>query len=167
MSIASITNNASGWLNVAPLSVDTNGLGTYSVTVDRLGLADGIYSAGIVIRSQNSGSITVTINMQVSSSAQQANAGPQYIELLDANTSALVDVLQIAPINGFYDYTFSNVLIGEYTIRSGSDLDNDSLICEVGESCGAYPFLGAVGSNVINVNGDSPIIINLDFETGF
>jgi hypothetical protein len=52
-------------------------------------------------------------------------------------------------------------------VRSSSDLDNDGTLCELGESCGAYPTLNTTVSSEIPVDGTNLDINGLDFETGF
>ncbi|MFV2058000.1 MAG: S8 family serine peptidase, partial [Thiohalomonadales bacterium] len=166
LSITSLTNDSGGWLGISPKLVDASGLGTYTLTVNRIGLVDGAYNS-IVTVSSSAGIVTVAVSILSSSHNLLSDAGTQTIELLDANTLSRIDILSVPPLNGIYNYTFPNVSIGQYTIRSSSDLDNDSLLCELGESCGAYPILNGVGANIINVDGSIQNIINLDFETGF
>jgi len=164
--IISATTPSASWLQINPLSVDNNNVGSYTVTVNRSGLADNIYNGTIVIQS-NAGSQNVSVSMQVMSMSVDTNAGPQVIELVNNATGRLADKLILNSSNGQYAYTFSSVSLGEYTIRSSSDLDNDGILCELGESCGAYPLLGSTISSTIIVDGINTNLNNLDFPTGF
>jgi serine protease len=167
LSVNNVSASSSGWLNVSPRTVNAQGVGDYSVTVNRTGLADNIYTGSLSIVS-NGGSQTVTVSMQVMSLQVESDAGPQIIELLDATTGRLVDKITQNAVNGIYNFNFPSVRLGAYTIRSSSDLDNDQVLCELGESCGAYPVLGSSISNVIYVDGSSNAnLLNRDFQTGF
>jgi serine protease len=39
---------------------------------------------------------------------------------------------------GIYSYQFENVDYGKYLVFAGSDPDNNGIICDAGEACGAY-----------------------------
>jgi serine protease len=160
--ISSVTQTSSGWLSVNASSVDANGVGTYSVTIDRTGLQENIYTANITVAS-NGGTINVPVIMQVSTSISNENAGVQYVFLRDAATGSTIDLKTIKPSSGQYVYSFTGVAAGSYNIISGSDLDNDNNVCDAGESCGAYPILDFSNLSTLNVSSD----MTLDFSTGF
>lgn len=167
LSISSVSASSAGnWLQVAPQTVDASGLGSYLVSVNRSGLSDNIYTGSLSI-SSNAGNQTVSVSMQVMSTAVAVDAGPQIIELINNSTGTRADVLTLPVTNGVYAYSFPQVSIGEYRIRSSSDLDNDGILCELGESCGAYPLLGSQISSTIVVDGVNSNLNNLDFPIGF
>jgi serine protease len=70
LQINSVTEG-SGWLSVSPDSVDGDGLGTYSVTVDRTGLTAGTYNATIMVNA-TTGTQNVPVSMSVASTAAGA-----------------------------------------------------------------------------------------------
>jgi serine protease len=82
--------------------------------------------------------------------------------LIDAVTDLVANSAVVSAVGGEYDYTFNNVGAGQYRIYAGSDSDNDALICDPGESCGAFRTLDA--PEVLNINSDRA---NLDFISGF
>jgi serine protease len=166
LTINNITEDSGGWLSITPVSVDTQGLGLYSVSVNRNILAQGIHSATISVSSDN-GTIDMPVSMQVFPTQVISDAGPQVIELIDINTQQTVQALHVVPNNGKYDFSFSDVRLGVYHVRSSSDLDNDGTLCELGESCGAYPTLDSSAFSDVHVDGGSFDINGLDFETGF
>jgi serine protease len=133
LSISAINEDSGGWLSVVADSVDGAGLGSYRVQV----------------------------LMQVGVSGD-SDMGTQFVLLLDAVTGNRVAQLAVTPLNGAYAYAFSAVRTGEYTILAGSDLDNDSALCHVGESCGAYQTLDLM--TPIPVSAD---VSGLDFVTTF
>ena len=61
------------------------------------------------------------------------------------------------------DFSFANVSPGTYFLGAGSNTDNDSLICEVGEACGGYPVLSQL-SPITVVDQD---ISGLEFVTRY
>ena len=56
----------------------------------------------------------------------------------------------VEPLNGLYSFRFSRIPQGTYKIISGSDSNNDFIICDLGESCGAYLTLSAPRELAIN-----------------
>ncbi|MCG6899773.1 MAG: S8 family serine peptidase [Gammaproteobacteria bacterium] len=149
------------WLTVIESDVDSNNNGTYTVTVNRAGLAPGTYSAIITVTS-SANTISIPVIMQNSNVAVPADAGLQYVLLVDPSTNEPIDAVATSAINGRYSYSFSGVPSGTYLIISGSDNDNDSYICDAGESCGA--FLTIDNPLEINVNTDLSLS---DFQTGY
>jgi serine protease len=85
------------------------------------------------------------------------NAGYLYLVLFDLSSNNQGQVA-LSPNNGVYNFQMTGVASGDYYLVAGSDVDNDGHICEVGESCGAYPLQGR--EDVVNVNGD---MTGLDF----
>lgn len=144
--------DSGGWLHITPKEVDANGIGTYTVTVNRSGLTDGIYRATITIAS-NANSVEVAVMMQVSSNLASGAIGQQYILLLDPQTKKTVAEAQgVAQDDGSYQYKFSDIVAGTYQIFAGADSNNNLLICDVGEACGAYLTINNPVS--IEVHGD-------------
>jgi serine protease len=139
----------------------------YAVTADRDGLARDLFSATITITSENNGSLDIPVSMQVFPTQVINDAGPQVVELIDINSQQVVQSLRLLPTDGVYDFNFEGVPLGVYHVRSSSDLDNDGTLCELGESCGAYPTLNTTVSSEIHVDGTSLDMNGLDFETGF
>jgi serine protease len=167
LTINNITDDAGGWLSITPITVDAQGLGLYAVTANRDGLAQGLFSATINVASENNGSLDIPVSMQVFPTQVINDAGPQVVELIDINSQQVVQSLRLLPTDGVYNFNFDGVRLGVYHVRSSSDLDNDGTLCELGESCGAYPTLNTTVSSEIPVDGTNLDINGLDFETGF
>ncbi|MCB1776135.1 MAG: S8 family serine peptidase [Candidatus Competibacteraceae bacterium] len=155
------TEDSGGWLNIAPDTVNANGLGSYQVSVNRAGLADGVYSATLTFTS-NVNTAEIKVIMQVASNLSVGTIGQQYVVLVNARTKQSVSTMAIRQPDGRYVYTLRGIPAGTYQIFAGSDLNNDFYICDAGESCGAYLTL------------DDPITIrvrrnrrNLDFVSGY
>jgi serine protease len=129
---------SAGWLTVTPASVTDDNLGTYTVTVNRSGLADGWYGDTISI-SSDANTVEVTALMEVRSVQILPNAGYVYALLLDSETFVTLAVDVVSASGGNYLYAFTDVPDGFYYLVAGSDNDNDFFICDPGESCGTYP----------------------------
>lgn len=158
LSITSIFKVA-GWLRVVADQVDATGLGTYRIEVDRIGRTPGTYSSFVEFRS-TAGDQRVDILMQVTTSPVVANAGTQYVVLVDEATSEVTQQVAVLARGESVDFNFSNVTPISYQLAIGSDMNNDGVICDDGEACGVYPVFGA--PTVVR-----PTAADLAFETAF
>lgn len=149
------------WLSATPQQVDGNGIGSYSIQVDRSSLPDGVYRGFVEFATDVGTVVKVQVNMRVGDFAQVGNAGYLYVLLIDANLGAVTMVGQGAAVEGQYAYHFDDVPIGDYYIAAGSDINNDTYVCELGESCGFYPSIGEEA--VIRVDSDRG---DLNFPAG-
>ena len=158
-----VSDNAS-WLTVTAESVDANQLGIYRVMVDRNTITPGIYQAQITFNSSVN-SVTVPVVMQVLTQAIDADAGFHHVLLIDPSTGRLAGLWEGDAQAGSYQYRFDNIPFSsgqEYYVLGGSDLDKDFLVCDPGESCGAYPSL----NDMRLIGGNGPYT-GLDFVTSF
>jgi serine protease len=137
------------WLNVTPLQVDDDSLGLYRVSVNRDALQAGVYTA--TIKAQSSvNTLDISVFLSVASAAATADVGVVYILLYSPALDKTVDQFAVAANAGKYRFTFNDIPAGQYEIVAGSDADNDLLICDPGEACGAWLTI------------DQPILIDLD-----
>ncbi|MEM8561059.1 MAG: S8 family peptidase [Pseudomonadota bacterium] len=149
LQVLSATSSES-WLAVDAADTDASGLGLYQIDVDREGLDNGVYSASVAIESTVN-DLTVGIIMSVGGSTS-ADVGVVYVLLYEQGADADEAVAQASASsdNGSYNFAFSDVPAGQYQIIAGSDADNDLLICDAGEACGAW------------ITFDQPILLNLE-----
>lgn len=151
-----------GWLGVAAADVDADGLGRYRVSVDRTGLSAGIYSGKLHFESSEN-DVEVAVLVQVGSfAAGSPDAGRHFVLLVDPDTLETLRAVALNASGGVYRYRFDGVEPGEYLVIAGTDLDNDLLICDPGEACGAYRTLDQ--PQRLDVDADMRA---LDFGTGF
>jgi serine protease len=134
--VTGISSNK-GWVTVTPVSIDAEGLGTYDVSINKSGRDDGPHEATITFTS-TANTIEVDLYM-TKGGAFKPNAGLQYILLIDPDTGAMIGVIDRPPTSGVYAFEFPSVPSGDYHLVTGSDADNDGLICDAGESCGGFP----------------------------
>ena len=149
------------WLNATPRQVDDKGIGSYSIRVDHGSLPDGVYRAFVEFATDLGTVVKVQVNMRVGDFAQVGNAGYLYVLLIDANLGAVTMVGQGAAVEGQYAYHFDDVPLGDYYIAAGSDINNDTYVCDLGESCGFYPSIAEEA--VIRVDSDRT---DLNFPAG-
>jgi serine protease len=144
-SVTSVVDDAL-WLTVTEFSVDVDKLGLYQVMIDRTGLNDSSYLGVITFNLSTGDSLMVQVTMDVGQVDKIGNPGSVYLLLLDTNilypdNNVVDQVLAVDAGNGVYDYRFDDVIVGDYQIVAGSDIDNDLFICQLAEVCGGYPTL--------------------------
>ncbi len=154
---------SAGWLSISPLTVDSNGLGDYRVSVNRSSLADNIYTARITFSSTSAGAtIQVPVIMQVSGLGA-SDVGTLYVLLVDPVSGNTVQgITATLQSNGAYSYSLSGVPKGNYQIVAGTDANNNDVICDSGEACGAY--LTVDKPTTLTINGDRQVP---PFSVGF
>jgi serine protease len=160
--IRAATSDGGDWLSVAAASTDVNGLGTWRVQVDRGALgSDLIYSGTLSIDSSHDDlDVAVIVRTQLLGSG--SDAGHHFVLLVDPDSLVSVGEVQVDVSAGAYDFRFDGVAPGSYLVVAGTDSDNDQLICDGGEACGAHPARDELAP--LLVQGD---VLNLDFATGF
>jgi serine protease len=154
---------AAPWLS-ATLSTPTGGgFGTYTISVNRTGLAGGSY-AGVVrfTRSDGLSDVEVPVSMRVGADAAgPGDAGYLYVLLIDSGGIPRAQIQGSGSGGGLYPFTFTGVPAGDYLVVAGTDSDDDGAICDDGEVCGAWPTLGL--PTPVHVQGNTP---GLDFGVG-
>jgi serine protease len=158
--ITTTINNTRSWLTLNKQS----GLGEYIATVDRGGLVEGVYEASITVTSSLSGidDVVITVVLQIGNALLTANAGVQYVLLIDPDAKPNADGTipseagsrALIANNGQYSYEITGISKGQYIISTGSDLDLDNVICDAGESCGQYPTLAQ--SSILVISEEQP-----------
>ncbi|MEM1191592.1 MAG: S8 family serine peptidase [Pseudomonadota bacterium] len=124
------------WLVPSAANVDEDGLGLYNVRVQREELSPGVYE-GTLIASSAQNELTIRVLLSITDS-QESELGQIYLLLLDPATDEPVDQAIALRDGSTYRFQFPSVPAGSYLIFAGTDLDNDLLICDAGEACGAY-----------------------------
>jgi serine protease len=156
------------WLSVSPADVNANGVGSYNVLVDRNQLAIGSYVSAINVISTNGGnaSVSVIVEKPDPDDVTEGDAGIHYILLIDADTGAVENQCTTDVTGGVYNFEFTNVPPGNYQIFGGSDADNDFLICDPGEACGAWPIFDTDPTVIRVIQDLSGLTFSSSFTTG-
>jgi serine protease len=139
------------WVQLRPESVNKNGIGSYLVTVDRANLTGGIYNAKISAVSRVN-TVEIDILVSVVDETTGGDVGLVYILLINEENQEVAGQFVASATSGLYPYRFNNIAPGTYEIFAGTDADNDLLICDAGEACGAY------------LTTDQPIFIELQSD---
>ncbi|MDR0843237.1 MAG: S8 family serine peptidase, partial [Acidobacteriota bacterium] len=126
-----------GWLTVTPASVDSDGFGGYRFEVDRDALPqEGTYTAVAVFTASSGDSIAIGVTLQVRTTETAYDAGRHYVLLVrvDGENPETVNMVEATASDGYYSYSFANVVPGTYRIIAGSDRDNDGYLGDEGEA---------------------------------
>lgn len=157
--ITSATTSAN-WLGLSASNVDSAGLGTYLVSIDRTNLVDGSYSGTLEFASGDGDSLSVRVNMTVGSNPDTGILARQYVLAFDTGNKLVGSVL--AETDGSYALELP---AGNYHIYSGSDLDVDNYICGHGESCGAWPSLALPGTITVSNQDVTSVDFTVSIES--
>ncbi|MEJ2088500.1 MAG: S8 family serine peptidase, partial [Gammaproteobacteria bacterium] len=163
------TTATAPWLAIDPVNVDpASGLGEYALRVDRTGLAEGSYSADAVFIPEDpaTNSVSVSVTLQVAGASPDADAGLFYMILVDDDGNTVGDVDVVEALAGEYPFSLDDVPAGSYRLFTGSDMDDDGVLCDAGEACGAYPTLDTVETLVVDPQTAAEIT-GLDFVSEF
>ncbi|HWJ06723.1 MAG TPA: S8 family peptidase [Steroidobacteraceae bacterium] len=162
LTITAVRTSAS-WLRATPTAVDANGLGRYSVTVERSGLATGTQEGWVEFVS-DAGTKRLAVVLLVASSTFAPDAGLQYVLLQRPQTRDAAGPQATLRVAGAaVPYRLDDVPAGQYLVVAGTDMDNDGVICDDGEACGAYP----VEPEPIAVEIAGATVSGVDFTTAF
>jgi serine protease len=164
--IASVTDDSPA-VTVSPATVDANGLGDYTVRVDRTQVPAGAasYFPRVTVNLSPTRSFTVQLAFTTAVGGTPAgggNVGPLYVLVINPDTSA---VRQARPTfaNGRYTWQLTGYTGSKAIVAAGSDLDNDGLICQLAEVCGGYPVLSTDDAMTIDITANRT---DLDFTVG-
>ena len=150
------------WLSISASEVNESGLGAYLAVADRTTLAVGDFSANIRVTS-SAGDLDIPVSIRIRSSDFAASAGVLFALLVNTDTRETVLQQRLSDISGdSYALNFEDVELGEYSLVVGSDMDNDGLICDAGEACGAFPTLN--DEQEILITADAEFSLDVSFD---
>jgi serine protease len=145
-------------VTVSAAAVDANGLGDYTVRVDRSRVPAGAasYFPRITVQLSPTRSFSVQLAFTTAVGGMPAgggNVGPLYVLVLNPDTNA---VRQVRPTftNGRYSWQITGYTGSRAIIAAGSDLDNDGLVCQLAEVCGGYPILSTDDAMTIDITAN-------------
>jgi hypothetical protein len=108
------------------------------------------------------GASSYTLTIADGGAKASGDVGTLHVVLRDAANGEPIEVIADGPDAGAYSFLFPAVPPGRYTLRAGTDYDNDGLICGPSNACGAYPTQEEPAE--IEVDQDQ---LNLDFSVAF
>jgi serine protease len=129
---------------------------TIDVSVDRSGLAEGTYSGTILVETdasdgESAGIVNVAMTVGGLSSG---DVGQAKVRLLSEDGSRVI-VEIVTDASQDYAYSIKAVGPGTYIVVAGTDRDNDTVICDIEDACGAAPTkvtVNASGDDVTDVD---------------
>lgn len=135
------TSTDAAWLSLEPADVDSSGIGTYQVNIEREGLSEGFYQSDVTFLVDGETSLTLKVYMQVGELSTEGELTMLYVLLIDPDTDEVVDQALALPDESGQtaQFVFDAVYPGQYLLTAGSDVDADGFICQPGEQCGSYP----------------------------
>ena len=129
-------------------------LGRYTINVNRAGLAPGSIFPRLTVNLTPTRSFTVQLSITQPASGGTATAGgdlgPLYVLLINPADGEVVRSILATRTGSSYTWSATGWALPQVQIIAGGDLDNDSLICQRGEACGAFPVLPA-GRNLTTI----------------
>ena len=160
LEFATPSEDSGGWLGVT--AVESGDELVVTLSVEREGLDEGVYTATLTVPS-SANTVEVPVLMQVAQ-LPEANIGQQYVLLVNPESFATVrQVRAEIRADGSQRFRFGNVPPGTYLLFTGSDANNDLLICDAGESCGVYRSPG----DPVFIVVDDRDLAGLDFSSGY
>ncbi len=158
-----IENDFQTVLSVQAAQTDANGLGSYRLSLSRSAQANGTYQARLRFVS-SANSVEIPVLWQIGS-AFSGDAGTLYV-LLTNEAGDVLKQSQMRNNRGVYSYSFTNIPQGTYNLFSGSDSNNNDLVCEAGEACGAYLTLARPNSVLLD-RARNDVNFDVGFDTEF
>lgn len=156
-SLTEITSSSS-WLTIYPLSVDSRGLGSYKIEINTDSLSDGLYQATILASFDSGSSLNIRTSLNVGSIDTSGKLATTYVLLYDIIQDQVIDsVDSISDGSNSLTFAFNKVPASTYYLISGTDVDNDGYICQLGEACAIYP----ASSQIAPIDTSTPDIINV------
>jgi serine protease len=144
-------NEDAPWLTVSGGGPD--GLGQYTLSVSRSGLAEADYASRLRIATSSGTTLEVPVSMRVGARQSSGKAGEVYALIIDALTLQPFAQHVASLASGSGRVSFASLYPGAYYVVYGTDIDNDGLICDPGEFCGFLPY-GEI-SEPLQINGEN------------
>ena len=139
LNITSVQSSAVNVVVTAPGSSD--GLGDYTIVVDRGDLGEGIYQETVqFISDANTKDLAIQFEVFPDNIPTDPNAGRMQAFLYDVNSENVYFVSGgINAVNGEYSFVLNDIPPAVYSFITGTDMDNDGQICGNGEACAIWP----------------------------
>ena len=163
------------WLNIeADDSVAADGLGVYTLRVDRTGLAPGSYAAEVRVTPTEFGAadiqeVVIPVSMTVGSNSLDGDVGEILMFLVDTarpnEIRADLPLPVVDTLSGAYE--FKDVPAACYFVYASTDIDADLVLAELGEAWNIWfgTATEAASAGVLELDGDKQDIdIIVSFE---
>jgi serine protease len=136
---------AAGAVTVQATSVNAAGIGRWTLNINRAAFSgDGTFYPSVRFTLNTGRVLVVQLTVQkpaAGSGAAAANWGALYVLLVDPDTGKVEHTVLATLAGGRYTWSKTGYARTKVSIIAGGDLDNDNIVCQRGEPCGAYPIL--------------------------
>ena len=151
LSVSSLVSDISSAFNITASNVDSEGFGTYTVSLDRTQIPDGLYQSNLAVTFSNENTTNISISFQVGADRERISIPSIYLQLIDEFDESVVGGLLSMDDGGVSFYT--EVSPGNYFWRFSSVIDR--FIMDPAEFFNYYPDLSS--SNEYFVLGENDI----------
>ena len=135
---ANETDSGVPWLSSftagAPVGAPTD-VSRINVLVTRTSLADGAYAGTVLVTDGAAVLGAIRVLLEVGTPPQ---TGEPFLVVAQQIGSGIVRSTTVAVAQDGYRFALLNVPAGTYTVKAGTDLDDDSFFCEGNDWCGSY-----------------------------
>ena len=138
LSIVSIDSDISSAFNITSSNTDAEGFGTYTVSLDRSQVPDGLYQSTITVAFSNDNSVVISISFQVGADRERISIPTVYLQLLDEFGESQI-AGRLSMEDGGVGFYVDGIAPGNYYWRFSTIID--SFIMDPAEFFNYYPDL--------------------------
>mgnify|MGYP001372655587 CR=1 FL=1 len=122
-------------------NVDSEGVGTYTIYMDRGSIPNGEFQNRLYFNLSNSTKVSIGAYYRVGADKTRPNLGKAYVGLYNSSN----EVIASGELNfdGALGFVANDIEDGKYYFIVSTDIDDDNNICGYGELCEYYPEYGS------------------------
>jgi len=122
-------------------SVDSEGVGTYTIYMDRGSIPNGEFQNRLYFNLSNSTKVSIGAYYRVGADKTRPNLGKAYVGLYNSSN----EVIASGELNfdGALGFVANDIEDGKYYFIVSTDIDDDNNLCGYGELCEYYPEYGS------------------------
>ena len=122
--------------------VDAEGVGTYTIYINRSEIPDGLFQNRIYFNFDDSTRVSVGTYYQVGANRTRPDLGKVFVGLGTTDSEDWVAYADL-DFDGFLVFIANDIVDGDYYFLISTDFDDDGWVCDVGEICAYYPEYGS------------------------
>ncbi len=162
LSVSDIESNIPSAIAISEVSVNSEGFGTYLITIDRNALPDGLYQANVSVSYSSENSSSFSVSFQVGADRERIYIPSVYIDLINDEGERVVGG-SLEMEDGEVIFTAFDIPLDDYYFRFSTTIDR--FILDPAEFYNYYPDASSpydyfeLGENDIE-NGAVTLIVN-------
>jgi serine protease len=122
-------------------SADGEGVGTYTIYMDRGALPNGEFQNRLYFNLSDSTKISIGAYYKVGADKTRPNLGKAYVGLYNGSDEVIAS--GELDFDGYLSFVANDIVDGNYYFIVSTDIDDDNFICGYGELCEYYPEYGS------------------------